>query len=199
MRKVVEYRGYKVIASDLNGRPQAQFYRSKPIVTPERFEAETFDAVIQKAKTWIDNNIEQDALNRRAAHIATPEKYAEYLGAEGLKDYERAMLLAHAKAQILTATELAAAAGQPSYSFANSFYGKLGKSMSSALGLETPIRDDGSEIWTMALAGAADDDQVDPDVGHFRWAIHLELVEGMVRAGVIEQEPEWLRQLRDER
>lgn len=199
MRKVMEYRGYKIIASDLNGRPQAQIYRNKQIVTQERFEAETFDPVIQKAKSWIDQNVQKDAQNRRAPHIATANKYAEYLRAGSLRDHERAMLLAHSKAQVLTATELAAAAGWDTYSSANYHYGTLGKSMNRALGLGTPVSDDGFEIWTMTLAGAADDDQTDPDVGHFRWMIHPELVEGMLLAGVIEQEPEWLRQLRDER
>jgi hypothetical protein len=130
----------------------------------------TLVPLIQKSKSWIDESFHKDARNRRAPHIATTGKYAEYLSAGSLKDHERAMLLAHAKSQVLTATELAAAAGWDSYSSTNFHYGTLGKSMSRALGLDTPICDDGSEIWTRALASAADDDQEDPDVGQFRWA-----------------------------
>lgn len=198
MRNVVEYRSYKIIASDLNGQPQALIYQNKQIVTQERLEAKTLDLVIQKAKSWVDQKVRKDAQNQRAPHIAAADKYAEYLRARNLKKHERAMLLAHAKAQVLTATELASAASWDRYSSANAHYGLLGKKMSRALGLDSPTRDDGTEIWTMALAGAADDDYDGQEADNFRWIIHPELVEGMLLAGVIEQEPEWMRQLRAE-
>ncbi|WP_417477900.1 hypothetical protein [Maricaulis sp.] len=179
------YRGYRIIAALVSGEPKGQVYAGKDRVGGIRFEAESIDEVVAQAKSWIDARLGAARQAQRAPNIATAERYAEFLTSEKLGDHERAMLIAHANAEVLTATELSKAAGWDSGSgAANIHYGYLGRRVATLLGLELAVRADGSPIFTTALAAGAKQN-ADSDDNNFRWAIHPELVAGMKIAGLI--------------
>ncbi|WP_417477276.1 hypothetical protein [Maricaulis sp.] len=180
-----DYRGYRIIAAPVGGEPKGQVYAGKDRVGGIRFEGETLEAVVQQAREWINGRLVADRGAQRADHIATPQRYAEFLRAEKLGDHERAMLIAHARAGVMTATQLSAAAGWDSGAGpANIHYGYLGRRVATRLGLELRPGADGAPVYTTALAGGAGE-QSDPDNPHYQWAIHPELVQGMVLAGLI--------------
>lgn len=87
--------------------PVAQIYLGKDRVGGIRFEGETIDDVSAEARAWIDGRLEANREAQRAANIAMPERYTEFFRSEKLGEHERAMLLAHAKARVLTAEALA--------------------------------------------------------------------------------------------
>ena len=96
-----------------------------------------------------------------------------------------AMLHAHLRApdMILTATQLAKAAGSDHYEAANSQYGKLGKKRADQLDWSPP-HVNGGAIWTFALATGANDsdrsiDTVEPDSDHWKWRLRPQIAEAL--------------------
>lgn len=191
MRKVLEHRGHKVIASDLNGAIRGQAYFGKVPIIEGRFEAKSFDEIFAQAKSWIDARLAKFSAAQRSPNIALPKRYQDFLMGVGLQSHEKSMLVEHAKRRVITATQLAAAAGWGSYSPANIHYGYLGQQVCKNLDLTVPKRDDGTSIWKMALAEPTEDKLPD-DGEHFQWAIHPELVQGMLLSGILDEEPSWL-------
>jgi hypothetical protein len=178
------YRGYRIIAAPIAGKPMGQVYAGKDRIGGMRFEATSIDEVVEQAKSWVDARLGKARLEQRAPNVATAERYAEFLVSERFGEHERAMLIAHAKAKVLSATELSKAAGWDSGSGpANIHYGQLGRRAATFLGLELGLRADGTPIFTTALADGAIQ-KVDPDDTNFRWEIHPELVAGMKLAGL---------------
>ena len=184
------YRGYSIIAAEVKGTPSAQIFSGKRPIG-KRFEGDNVEQVLAKAKGWIDDKMIADNSKQRAPHIATVERYLEFLNVENLGDHEIAMLKAHTAARVLTATELANAAGWDSFSSANAHYGFLGRKAASFLGLELPKHSDGSPAFTFALAESAGEGGL-PETGNFQWAIHPELAKAVVSAGILNSEPAWL-------
>lgn len=192
MQQVKEdYRGYTIIAAVLKASPAAQIYSGKTRIGGIRFEGDSLDEVVAEARSWIDGKLGADAEKQRAAHIATTERYREFLNVEKLGDHEVAMLVAHARARVLTAGELANAAGWDSFSSANAHYGFLGRKAAAFLGLELPTHSDGSPAFTYALAESAGEGG-QAETGNFQWAIHPELAKAVVDAGLLNAEPDWM-------
>jgi|GEM_PF-1326738 len=177
-----EYGKYK-IKSLLNGELwQARaFYKGKvfgEIITAASREAaiEAVEAQIDELGTWPDpsNWTPSADLYRRA-----------FAGLGHLPGYQHAMLKAHLAApdNIMTATELAKAGGYNSYVSANSLYGKLGRRIAEHLGWVPEKREDGTPIWTFALATDADEPSKghwsarQSDGQHWRWQLRPEAIE----------------------
>lgn len=92
-----------------------------------------------------------------------------------------AMFTAHLNApnHILTATQLAQAAGYDDYGVANSQYGLLGRALAEELDWEPQKRKDGNPIWTLTLATDADGEareEGEEITGHWRWRLRPEIV-----------------------
>jgi hypothetical protein len=100
-----------------------------------------------------------------------------------LSDGHCAMLKAHYHApnQTITATELAAAAGYKSYSAANLQYGNVGKALYEELPVDIPRRDDGSLIYTSAIATA--DEKTENEV-HWTWKMRPEVAYAVEHLGL---------------
>lgn len=190
MRHDIKHRGHRIIASDHTGRPQAVVLVGRTQVTPERIEEKTLAEAIVAAKAWIGARLADAHARQRAPHVATAARYEEFLASHDLRPYERAMLVAHAEHQVLTATQLAQAAGWSTYHPANSYYGMLGQAAADFLELTLVKRKDGSDICTTSLAQAADESIAD-DSPYFQWAIHPELAKAVAAAGLVER-PAWL-------
>lgn len=176
------YRGHKLIAASFRGEPTTAVYLGQTIATPERFKARTIEEAVSLAKRWVDKKYDASASARSEHNIATVQEYVDALTARPPKENELAMLRAHVKANILTATQLADAAGYQSYSSANVHYGTFGREISEILHLIPKTRVDGSTIWTSVLAHGIDaDGELSPE---YRWQIHPQLVEALKRLGM---------------
>ncbi len=187
-RRQIIHRGYAVIAATVNGRPSAAVYRG-PGNMLRRLEAEGIDDVIAEAVGWIDQRREAYVAARvlpggNRTAVASAEEFGEALDLLELSRPEAAMLAAHARAEDLrlTAAELARAGGYADFSAANLHYGLLGRRFAEAMDL-APIaqRDDGSRIWTTALAewiAGGQDEKV------AIWRMHDPLAEALASRGL---------------
>ena len=89
-------------------------------------------------------------------------------------DGHMAMLRAHYNAndQCITATQLAEAAGYSNYGAANLQYGNIGKAIYEELLMALPTRNDGTPIYTYALATAGDPTSEEE---HWVWKLRPEV------------------------
>lgn len=100
-----------------------------------------------------------------------------------LSDGQRAMLKVHYNApdRTLTATELATAAGYESHSAVNLQYGFLGKWLHEELLCALPEREDGTKIYTFALATGLDDGKAEVE---WRWVLKPEAATALQQLGL---------------
>lgn len=157
-RKIVPYRGHKIIAN-----------ASGAMVHPDKYSIamEGTENAILEAKTWVDAKYMKRFKSRREPHIGTLDDYAEALNAISLGKSEHAMLVAHrqAKGRRLSAPDLSKAAGWEGAGPANIHYGKLGRRVAEHLDLA--ITDKNEHAWTEALASYDDETT--------QWEMHEEL------------------------
>ena len=147
--------------------------------------ASTREAAVDAVKAQLDEQGEWPAPSGWIPSVAQYRRAFASLG--GFRDYQKSMLDAHLAApdNILTATELANAAGYDAYASANYLYGTLGKRIAEILGWSPPKRSDGTPIWTYALAFDADEEAKGPwetrpkDGSHFRWQLRPEVIEAL--------------------
>ncbi|WP_412546238.1 hypothetical protein [Maricaulis sp. MIT060901] len=190
MREDHTFRHHRIIADDSSGKAIAQIYLGKRRVG-ERLEAETLEGVISAAKRWVSDRLSEQRARQREPNIGTRERYAEFLSTQSVSDHERTMLQEHARKGVMTAEQIAHAARWESFSSANTQYGKLGRRIAEFVGLDPRTRDNGTPIWTTALAGDLGRGG-DPNTSHFEWQMHDELAEALVDAGFLETRPSWL-------
>lgn len=114
-----------------------------------------------------------------------------------MPDSYRAMLRAHLAAPdyLISATRLAEAAGYSGYEGANLHYGKLGQLVADEIGFDPPKRDDGTEIWTCAIARDPAIDAEYPHTsmlhalernfatGHFEWQLRPQVAQALKALG----------------
>jgi len=114
-----------------------------------------------------------------------------------MSDSYKAMLRAHLAApdHLISATKLADAAGYSGYEGANLHYGKLGKRVADEIGFVPPRREDGTEIWTCAIARDASMDTEYPNTSmlealsrkmetlHFEWQMRPQVVQALRALG----------------
>lgn len=122
---------------------------------------------------------------------------AAFSSLEPLHESYRAMLRAHLTApdHLISASKLAEAAGYANWSAANLHYGKLGYSIADEIGFGPPKREDGTEIWTCAIARDPALDTEFPDTslldgleramadGDFEWQMRPQVVEALRSLG----------------
>ncbi|MFZ2981478.1 MAG: hypothetical protein WA085_10645 [Sphingobium sp.] len=108
-----------------------------------------------------------------------------------------AMLRAHLAApdHLISATKLADAAGYSGYEGANLHYGKLGQRVADEIRFVPPRREDGTEIWTCAIARDSSMDTEYPDTSmlealsrnmetlHFEWQMRPQVVQALRAIG----------------
>ena len=170
-RQAIPYRRRTIIAATMNGQASAMVYPER-----KRFDGAALSDAIRQAKAWIDIDWSVRHTTRRAPHIASALEYAEALGAVNVNEWEVLMLKAHAAApeRQLTATEIARAAGYADYSAANMHYGKLARRVAEHLELTVPAREDGTPVWTCALA-AEGTPNLEAGAPEFVWRMHEEV------------------------
>lgn len=177
-RRRVVHKQYMIIAATLKDkRPAAVVWED----TTKLFESEgdTLDDAVAKAKSWIDQQVEDRVAKRSKSHVATEDEYLLAFRTLKIGRLHQAMLRAHANApaRTMTATELAKAAGYESYETANSQYGTLARRIAEYLDIQPKLSDRREEpVWTSILADGAEEGN---EQGHWRWVMHTEVAQAL--------------------
>lgn len=156
----------------------------------EKEVADDPEAALAQLKIRLDAREGEIADGRGGDGSPSSVEYLEALQRLHMSDGQRAMLRAHLEApdHCITATELARAAGYQNYNAANLKYGELGQALAIEMNYNPPTREDGSVIWTAAIAGwdeNADSDRLDramerrDDDGHFEWIMRPQVVQAL--------------------
>lgn len=118
-------------------------------------------------------------------NIPNAEAYKGGLEAIGLNDKQRSMLECHYKAhnRTVTYTDLAAAAGSPSYRVANSAYGTLGRKLGEAIEYKFVMAPDRGEPFYSSAIGIDAPKSIN---GEYRMMMHHELAKAIQTLGWFE-------------
>lgn len=143
---------------------------------------ETASAVATTLRHSLDLRRAKMANGRGPEDTPTAEEFAEALLVVNsrMTDEQTRMLRAlhDADERTLTATQLAEAAGKPSFEYANSVFGRLARMVAEEVGYSPSKRPDRTVRWTTTLALAADKGS-DEATGHFRWTMRTEVAEAL--------------------
>lgn len=191
-----QYGRYEIKAAPLKSEWAANAFLRKKNVAEAR--AASFDVVISGIKAQLDQLDALDLSSRDKEGAPPATTYRDAFVALGkMPDGYDAMLRAHLHApdQLISATQLAEAAGYENYNAANLHYGLLGKRIGDQIGFTPPRRANGSEIWTCVLARAPDVDTDFPDTsliealaramdgGHFEWQLRPQVADALRALG----------------
>lgn len=115
--------------------------------------------------------------------VPTAEKYAQALKEISISDSQMKMLECHylAHNRTVTYTELANAAGYPSYATANSMYGKLGRLLGEALAMNFIFAESRDEPFYSSSLGADNPYQSAKD--EYQFVMHHELAKALESLG----------------
>jgi hypothetical protein len=191
-----QYGRYEIKSAPLKGEWAANAFRNKKKVAEAR--AVSFDEVLIRVKARLDQLDATELSSRDKEGAPSASAYLDAFIALGkIPEGYEAMLRAHLQApdHLISATQLAEAAGYENYNAANLHYGLLGKRIGDEIGFIPPRRVDGSEIWTCVLARAPDVGTDFPetslaealdravDAGHFEWQLRPQVAEALRALG----------------
>ena len=149
------YGRYVIRSAFVKGRWQARAFRNKEIAS-DTFSGASREEAINLVKDYLDRKKREEVASRDEDGVPSSDAFLRaFQILWPLPSHQLAMLTAHYEApeRILTATQLAAAAGWDDYSAANLHYGKLGFELANELEWSPPTGLDGNPTWTMTLAG----------------------------------------------
>ncbi len=173
---------------------QARAFRGTELAT-EACVGSTREEAIDRVKQSLRVRSKRVKEHRGGDGAPSAAEYAEAFERLGqLAPGYEAMLEAHLNAydHLITAAELARAAGYRNWSAANLHYGTLGKRLAIELDYDPPKREDGSPIWTYTLATAAGEGDLETeqlyaalerglDDPHFEWLMRPQVREALKR------------------
>lgn len=175
---------YTIRAMQISGTWKSRaFLTIAPSGTGHVAEAtgDTMEAVILAARNAVDARERGFREARRYDewmdfHIPSPQEYAGVIGIAGLGKAQMQILEAHAMAgdEGLTATELARAGGYVDASSANLHYGKAGRLIAEAIGVDVPIFESTQQEGPTGVLAFWRPTPGDPD-GIGRWVMYPEL------------------------
>lgn len=191
------YGRYEIKSGPVAGSWGANAIRHKVVVA--KAAGGTRDEAVANLKAELDR-MKRHELSDRDAEGAPSAKVYEKALAHLLLEMPAsyvAMLRAHLGApdNLISATKLGEAAGYAGYEGANLHYGKLGQRVADEIGFVPPRREDGTEIWTCAIARdpALDTDYPDTsmlealsrnmDTLHFEWQMRPQVVQALRALG----------------
>ena len=175
-----DYRGYRLVATLKDGQFLGRVWKNKEAV----FDAvgRDLDDTVRQLKQFADEQIEVAAM--LAGDSPDEDRLTEAFSQihERFSDGQLAMLKAHFNApnQIITATELAEAAGYKDYSAANLKYGEVGKMLYELAPIDLKKRD-GVPVYTYYLAQASEEDETEE---HFQWKLRPEVAGAIAKLGL---------------
>jgi hypothetical protein len=177
----IDYRRHTIKLMRVGEEWKARAFRGAKVAT-KTVAAATRGAAILAAKQLLDERAAELRARRSPDDYPCVDEVREAFDAISIGKGALLMLEAHIAApdQILTATQLAEAAGYADYVVANSQYGGLGRALAEEMEWEPAERSDGSPVWTFALATDADFVARRAGVevtGHWRWQLRPEVSE----------------------
>lgn len=156
------YGRYTIKSGPLAGAWAANAFRGRALIT--KASGETREGSLASVKSELDRLDRQELSERDIEGAPSAREYerAFVILLPKMADSYVAMLRAHLRSpnQLISATELAKAAGYSGYEGANLHYGKLAQRVADEIGFDPPRRKDGSVMWTCAIAR---DPSVDTD------------------------------------
>ena len=188
---------YEIKSGPLAGSWAANAIRHRTVVA--KATGSSREEAVTSLKTML-RRMEQDDLSDRDAEGAPSANVYERAFGHLLPDMPDsyiAMLRAHLTApdHLISATKLAEAAGYAGYEGANLHYGKLGQRVADEIGFDPPRREDGTEIWTCAIARDTSLDTEYPDTSmlealsrnmetlHYEWQMRPQVVQALRSLG----------------
>lgn len=175
---------YTLVARWHQGRWVAVVFAQGQIIVNENVES--LETGWQFLLNWLAERIEDRARERSPVGPTAAEARDAFRAInERLSDGQRKMLAAHLKApdHLITATQLANAAGYKSYHGANLQYGFIGAMLVFEIPEILPTRPDGSRIATCAIASA--DDSRQPKEDEWLWKMRPHIVEGLRASRIV--------------
>lgn len=188
---------YEIRSGPLAGAWAANGYRRKTLVT--KGYGQSREEAVDMIKARLDQLDRASLAERDEDGAPSASVYEEAFAVllPEMPDSYVAMLKAHLSApdQLMSATRLAEAASYAGYEGANLHYGKLGQRVAEEIGFAPPRRNDGSEIWTCAIARAPSLDTEFPDtsmldamlrtfdIQHFEWQMRPQVVQALRALG----------------
>ena len=169
---------YTLVARWHQDRWVAVVFAKGKIIVNENVES--LEAGWRFLLNWLAERIEDKARERGAVGPTAADASDAFRAInERLSNVQRKMLSAHLKApgHLITATQLANAAGYKSSHGANLQYGFVGAMWVFEMPEILPKRPDGSRIATCAIASA--DDTRQPNEGEWLWKMRPHIVEGL--------------------
>ena len=134
---------------------QARAFRNNEIAS-ETFSGASREEAKDLVKDYLDRKKREEVASRDEDGVTSSDAFLRaFQILWPLPSHQLAMLKAHydGPERILTATQLAAAAGWDDYSAANLHYDKLNFDLAMELEWTPPTGLDGNPTWTMTLAG----------------------------------------------
>lgn len=146
--------------------------------------APSAEASILAVQTALDEIIGEGRRARGADGYPTTREVKDALLAISISKGQQDMLSAHlsAREQIITATQLAAAAGYESFGSANLQYGLLAKSLAEEMDWTPEILNrEGMPVWTFVIAVGADDPFVEgaENSHEWRWKMRPQVMDAL--------------------
>ena len=145
---------YSIRVGQQNGRWAARAFRGRQTIT-DRLEAADRAGAVEAVRQALREMRTARRAERGSDGSPSAAEYREaFSQVMPLHPNHLAMLKAHLHApdHLISATQLAAAAGYPNWNAANLQYGLLAQRVAEELDYEPPVRPDGSPIWTATLA-----------------------------------------------
>ena len=189
-RVSIRYHRKTIIARKTDEGWEARAFDNKTAASQIHVRVTSDDAVLA-VKADLDREAAEERSRRGEDGFPTVNLVKQAFMRIHPSDGQLAMLVAHLNApdHIMTATELAAAAGKESYEYANSQYGRLARDLAEEMEF-TPSETyaaNGQPIWTFTLAtGVSDFVRVDPsdEYVEWRWRLRPQLVEALTDLGI---------------
>ena len=189
---------YQIKSGPLGGGWGANAFRGKVLVV--KADGSNRDEAVAKVEQELDrlDAIDLAGCDKEGAPSAEVYERAFSAVLPKVPDSYRAMLKAHLAApdHRLSATRLAEAAGYSGYEGANLHYGRLGLLIATEINFTPPTREDGTEIWTAAIAR---DPKSEPEftdtsllealvrsmgTAHFEWQLRPQVVQALHTLGL---------------
>lgn len=179
----IEHGRYVIKTFASKGGWVARAYRGTSPVG-DRLAGDSETAAIEAVREVLDQLQAARVAERAADNYPTATEVREALGAMKLNITQELMLRAHMKAagHVLSASELAKAAGHAHYVTANGQYGRLGKKLAEALEWQPAPGPKGVPCWTLTLATGDEGQEGEPSDKpdqHWRWRLRPQLVEAL--------------------
>jgi len=177
-----EYRRHKILARHHKGAFKGRVWKGKQLLV--EIEGDSVNAIINELHDFVDQRFVDIAKNRTSTPSSPEYVIAFQAIIEDLSDSHVAMLKAHylAPNRERTATQLAEAAGYSSYGAVNLQYGMVGKKLNEELPIKLPEREDGTPIYTYALATAGDRSGKE---AHWAWKLRPEVAHAIEKLGLV--------------